>query len=236
MTDIDSFKDRNHEHIQGGIPPAHDHPRQVRPWDVDWPEYAHQPIMLWHDRQPRWTRACDARTSPSFSVALVQICLIRANEGACKLVSALSRGDTGGRGAKGPRAGRTKSDSLAARRATGRKTTRKNSDNFVAGRIAPTTPATTTYNYSVVPGKYGKLIEPRNKVPSSGGVASYEDSDRKDGEGVHRIAVATLSAFRVDGAAVRSDFQGNRCSDARLEVHNVVVDVDFVVQFGAWMG
>lgn len=49
-----------------------------------------------------------------------------------------------------------------------------------------------THNNSVVPGKYGKLIEPRNQVPSSGGVAGYEDSNRQGGEGVHRIAVWSL--------------------------------------------
>ena len=35
-----------------------------------------------------------------------------------------------------------------------------------------------THNNSVVPSKDGKLIEPRDQVPSSGGVAGYEDSNR----------------------------------------------------------
>lgn len=74
----------------------------------------------------------------------------------------------------------------------------------------------------MVPGKDGKLIEPRNKVPSSGSIASYEDSDRKDGEGVHRIAVATLSAFRVDGSSCMYGvvFPHRQVMSTLVEAHN----------------
>lgn len=49
-----------------------------------------------------------------------------------------------------------------------------------------------TYNHSVVPGKDRKLIEASDEIPSSGGVASYEDSKRKGGEGVHRNGSSLL--------------------------------------------
>lgn len=45
------------------------------------------------------------------------------------------------------------------------------------------------YNDSVVPGEDGKFIEARDKIPSSGDVASYEDTKGEDGEWVHRIAM-----------------------------------------------
>lgn len=43
-----------------------------------------------------------------------------------------------------------------------------------------------THNNSVFPSKDGKFIEASDKVPARSGVASYKDSERKDGEGVHR--------------------------------------------------
>lgn len=52
-TDIDCFEYCNDENVQLRVPPAHDHSRQVRPRDVDWPENAHQPIILGHDSQPK---------------------------------------------------------------------------------------------------------------------------------------------------------------------------------------
>lgn len=44
-----------------------------------------------------------------------------------------------------------------------------------------------TYNDPVVPGKYGKLVEACDQIPSGGDVASYEDTEGEDGERVHRI-------------------------------------------------
>lgn len=62
-----------------------------------------------------------------------------------------------------------------------------------------------THDNSVVPGKDGKLIEAGNKIPSSGCVASYEDTKREGGKGVHRIAGATWNAFR-------GRFRGFQCT------------------------
>lgn len=42
-----------------------------------------------------------------------------------------------------------------------------------------------TYNNSVVPGKYGELIEPSNQIPARSDIAGNEDRKREDGEGVH---------------------------------------------------
>jgi hypothetical protein len=56
-----------------------------------------------------------------------------------------------------------------------------------------------TYDDSVVPGENRKLIETSNKIPSSGDVASYEDSKGEDGEGVHRISTAMGGACRDQG-------------------------------------
>lgn len=125
--------------------------------------------------------------------------------------------------------GRTRSDSLAARLATGRKTKRKKTERMTkpyaarncgkkkvqVSQVAPAGPGghsrtrgdtiqfeagmkelSATYDNSVVPGKDGELIEASDKVPSSGCVASYEDTKRECGKGVHRIAVATSVAFR----------------------------------------
>lgn len=36
------------------------------------------------------------------------------------------------------------------------------------------------------PGKYGQLIEACNKIPTRSCVASYEDAEGEDREGVHR--------------------------------------------------
>ncbi len=46
-----------------------------------------------------------------------------------------------------------------------------------------------THNNTVVPGKYGKLIEASDEIPSSSDVASYEDAESKDGKGVHRMSL-----------------------------------------------
>lgn len=43
-----------------------------------------------------------------------------------------------------------------------------------------------TYNYSVLPGEDGELIESGDKIPACGDVASDEDADGEDGERVHR--------------------------------------------------
>lgn len=43
-----------------------------------------------------------------------------------------------------------------------------------------------THNYSVFPGKDGQLIETSDEIPARGDVASDEDADSEDGEGVHR--------------------------------------------------
>jgi len=45
-----------------------------------------------------------------------------------------------------------------------------------------------TYDDAVVPGEDGKLVETCDEVPAGCDVASYEDSQGQDGEGVHRIA------------------------------------------------
>lgn len=54
-----------------------------------------------------------------------------------------------------------------------------------------------TYKNTVVPGKDGKLIESSNKVPSSGGVAGYEDTKREGGKWVHEAPSAISVACRI---------------------------------------
>ena len=52
-----------------------------------------------------------------------------------------------------------------------------------------------SYKYSVFPGKDGKLIQAGNEVPARSDVASDEDAEGEDGEGVHRaLAIAVASA------------------------------------------
>lgn len=53
------------------------------------------------------------------------------------------------------------------------------------------------YNDALIPGKYSKLVEPCDEVPSSSGVASYEDCKCKDRERVHRAKVVALRAVAL---------------------------------------
>lgn len=54
-----------------------------------------------------------------------------------------------------------------------------------------------THNHSVVPSKDSKLIEASHEIPSSGGVASYEDSKREGGERVHRSGLVASYFSRM---------------------------------------
>ena len=42
-----------------------------------------------------------------------------------------------------------------------------------------------SYEDTVIPSKYGELIQSSDEVPARGDVPSNEDAKRKDGEGVH---------------------------------------------------
>lgn len=68
-----------------------------------------------------------------------------------------------------------------------------------------------THDNSVVPGKYSKLDEAGNKVPSSGCVASYEDSKCEGGKGVHRIAVTMSIACRIQDGIVELVRRRHEC-------------------------
>lgn len=58
-----------------------------------------------------------------------------------------------------------------------------------------------THNNTVLPGEEEKLIETGDKVPASSDVASYEDAEGEDGEGVHRalLLLAEHAAFAFKG-------------------------------------
>jgi len=198
VTYRDVFQYGHNENVQLRVPPSHHHAGAAG-LDVRGPEYAHQPILLWHDINGT---TAGVKRSPVASAALEPKFRIRGNAGALRLVIS-QRYTTRARLAVGFR--RTRFASLVASRSTRTKMTRKKSVRAAvaiearncSGTGGPNqqndmTPAGggrgSTYDDSVVPGEDGKLVEAGDQVPAGGDVASYEDSQGQDGEGVHRIA------------------------------------------------
>jgi hypothetical protein len=44
-----------------------------------------------------------------------------------------------------------------------------------------------TDNNTVIPGEDGKFIQASDEIPASGGIPSYKDAKREDGEWVHEL-------------------------------------------------
>lgn len=44
-----------------------------------------------------------------------------------------------------------------------------------------------TYKHTVVPGKYGELIQASDEIPTGSDVSKEEDSDSEDGERLHLL-------------------------------------------------
>jgi hypothetical protein len=51
----------------------------------------------------------------------------------------------------------------------------------------------TTYNDTFVPSEHSKLIQSCSKVPSSGDIASNEDTESQEGNLVHEVRAASSS-------------------------------------------
>lgn len=75
-----------------------------------------------------------------------------------------------------------------------------------------------THNYSVFPGKDGQLIETSNEVPARGDVASDEDADGEDREGVHRALLPATAHDPLLVGRVRFRAQSIVARGARVGV------------------
>lgn len=155
--------------------------------------------------------------TPSCSAVPLRRCLTPAIEGAWKDVSAQCRTFEKGCAEAAetavpdltlwrpdvPRGGRRRGRRARVRESRKRRATMCTGDTLAKSRQQMARRAghcrwrKATYDNTVIPGEDGKLIEPGDKVPSSGCVAGYEDPKREGGEWVHRSAVATSIAFRV---------------------------------------
>jgi hypothetical protein len=75
-----------------------------------------------------------------------------------------------------------------------------------------------THDDSVIPGKYGELIQSSNQIPPGSNVASYEDPKGEDREGVHESAAIVRTLLSLGFALGTSMAGGTRlaCSGGNV--------------------